>query len=270
MISLAKGTVFIAMLILLTACSPDFVSRESDMSSVAEAAALLQENDGADVSAAAEKSSSGGSADEPELPREYVIENFPLVLQMPELPTGCEVTALTMALNYYGCDVDKTTMAAEYLPTVPANRHYGDDGRLYGSDLRKYFVGDPFTESGYICGTEAILRAANDYLRQAGSSLRASDKSGSSPEELYRLVSQNTPVVVWVTIEMADRRPTEGWYTEDGEYVEWSTNDHGAVLIGYSENTVTAANPLSGIVEYSRTQFEKVFASRSRQCVVIE
>ena len=83
-------------------------------------------------------------------------------------------------------------------------------------------------------------------------------------------MSQNTPVVVWVTIEMADRRPTEGWYTEDGEYVEWSTNDHGAVLIGYSENTVTAANPLSGIVEYSRTQFEKVFASRSRQSVVIE
>lgn len=44
--------------------------------------------------------------------------------QMQELPTGCEVTALTMVLNYYGYTIDKVTMATE---------------------------GDPTTELGYIC-----------------------------------------------------------------------------------------------------------------------
>lgn len=100
--------------------------------------------------------------------------------------------------------------------------------------------------------------------------MRAVDKSGASPNELYEFVSKDKPVVVWVTISMLDRTTPEGWYTEDGDYVDWSVNDHGAVLIGYSGDTVTIADPISGIVEYSRTQFENVFNSRSRQCVILE
>lgn len=217
-----------------------------------------------------EKSEDDFTAESFELPEEYVMEDFPIIYQMPELPTGCEITALTMALHYYGYDVDKSTMAAEYLPTVPANQYYGEDGRLYGSDLRKYFVGDPFTRAGYICGTEAIVSAANTYLHEVGSSMQAVDKSGASPEELYTLVSEDTPVVVWVTIGMVDRNSPQGWYTEDGTYVDWSTNDHGAVLIGYSADTVTIADPIAGMVEYSRSQFESVFASRSNRCVVLQ
>ena len=53
------------------------------------------------------------------------IEDFPIIYQMPELPTGCEITALTMAVNYYGYPADKTVMASEYLPTASANRYYG-------------------------------------------------------------------------------------------------------------------------------------------------
>lgn len=198
------------------------------------------------------------------------IADFPIINQMPELPTGCEITALTMALNYYGYPVDKTVMASEYLPTASADRYYGTDGRLYGTDMNEYFIGDPFTEGGIICGTGAIVTAADRYLSDEGSSLRALDVTGSSPEELYERVSQGQPVVVWVTISMADRGSTEGWYTENGDYVDWSTNDHGAVLIGYTETTVTIADPISGRMEYDREQFEEVFASRGSQCVVLE
>lgn len=160
-------------------------------------------------------------------------------------------------------------MAAEYLPTAGMGLYYGADGRLYGTDLNEYFIGDPFTEDGVICGTGAIVTAADAYLEAAGSSLRAEDLTGTDPEELYRLVSEDQPVVVWVTISMADRGETEGWYTEDGEYVDWSRNDHGAVLIGYSGTTVTIADPISGQIEYDRQQFEEVFADRGNRCVVI-
>ena len=193
-----------------------------------------------------------------------------MIYQLPELPTGCEVTALAMMLNYYGLDIDKTELAQEYLPTVPAQFYCGEDGLLYGLDMSRFFVGDPFTEGGYICGTEAILSAANNYLVSQGSSLLALDASGSSPDDLFRLVSQDTPVLVWVTIAMEERQPTEGWYTEDGIYQEWSMNDHGAVLIGYSEDTVTLADPLAGIVEYDRDAFESVYLSRGSQCVVLQ
>ena len=63
----------------------------------------------------------------------------------------------------------------------------------------------PFTEGGYICGTEAILSAANNYLVSQDSSLLALDASGSSPDDLFRLVSQDTPVLVWVTIAMEEQ-----------------------------------------------------------------
>lgn len=111
----------------------------------------------------------------------------------------------------------------------PADFYYGSDGRRYGPDMEHNFVGDPTTNLGYICGTSAIVTAANGYLEEQGSALRAVDRTGASAEELYELVSQDTPVVVWVTIGMADRRATQGWYTQTGEYMEWSTNDHGAV-----------------------------------------
>ena len=198
------------------------------------------------------------------------IEDFPIIYQMPELPTGCEITALTMAVNYYGYPADKTVMASEYLPTASANRYYGADGRLYGTDMNEYFIGDPFTEGGIICGPGAIVTAADGYLADTGSALRAYDITGSSPEELYRRVRNGQPVVVWVTISMADRRAAQGWYTENGDYVDWSTNDHGAVLIGYTDTTVTIADPISGRMEYSREQFEKVFSSRGNRCVVLE
>lgn len=207
---------------------------------------------------------------ENETPDTYLISDFEVELQMPELPTGCEITALTMALNYYGCPADKVEIAERYLPTVPADLYYGDDGRLYGPDLNRYFVGDPATRGGYICGTEAIVYAANSYLADINSSLHAVDLTGSPAEDLYELVSENTPVVVWVTISMQPRRSPGGWYTEDGAYVDWSTNDHGAVLIGYTKDTVTIADPISGLTEYDRAEFEEVFASRGNRCVVIQ
>ena len=250
--------------------------RETDIETVsgsaeAENEAPADDSEENEVAEAAvvENGAAENETDE-ELSTSSQIEDFPIVNQMPELPTGCEITALTMALNYYGYPVDKTVMTSEYLPTASADRYYGSDGKLYGTDMNEYFIGDPFTENGIICGTGAIVTAADDYLADQGSSMRALDVTGSSPEELYERVSQGQPVVVWVTISMADRGSTQGWYTEDGGYVDWSTNDHGAVLIGYTETTVTIADPISGRIEYDREQFEKVFESRGNQCVVLE
>lgn len=205
-----------------------------------------------------------------EYPASWQIEEFPITLQNPELPTGCEITALAMVLDYYGVQVDKTVLAEKYLPKTEAELYQGEDGRLYGPDLNKYFVGDPFSH-GLICGTEAIMTAADTYLEEIHSDLRSKDLTGSKPEELYRLIAENTPAVVWVTIYMEDRwAPEQGWYTEEGEYVDWSTNDHGAVLIGYTETTVSIADPISGLVEYPKEQFESVYASRGSKSVILQ
>lgn len=203
-----------------------------------------------------------------EIPEQALLEEFEIVRQMPELPTGCEITALTMILNYYGYSADKMNMASEYLPTVPVKFYEGEDGRIYGPDMEMYFVGDP-TSEGYICGTDAIVTAADAYLEDVGSGYRAKDLTGTVPENLYRLVADGIPVLVWVTIGMQERDKVRGWYTEDGRWMGWSRNDHGAVLIGYDEGTVTIADPLSGLRVYSRDMFERVYASRGFGCVII-
>ncbi|MBQ7784498.1 MAG: C39 family peptidase, partial [Oscillospiraceae bacterium] len=39
-----------------------------------------------------------------------------MIMQNPELPTGCEITSLTMLLRHIGYDADKLDMADNYLP----------------------------------------------------------------------------------------------------------------------------------------------------------
>ena len=198
------------------------------------------------------------------------LTDFDIIEQYPELPTGCEITALTMVLNYYGYQVNKVTMALDYMPKVQAEFYRSEDGRLMGPDLENFFVGDPTEETGYICGTGAIVTAANRYLADVGSDLTAAAMKNVQPEKLYDLIDQGTPVVIWCTINMEDRAETDGWYREDGTYMEWSTNDHGAVLIGYDEDTVTVADPIYSRITVSRDQFEKIFAERGGQCVILQ
>ena len=165
------------------------------------------------------------------LPESSCISDFAFTGQMPELPTGCEITSLTMALNYYGYSADKMAMALEYLPTVGwTNTYYGDNETLYGNDIYNYFIGNPQSETdGLSCGA-----------------------------------------VVWGTIGMEERQIMESWNTEDGREASWAMNDHCVVLIGYSADSVTVADPIEGIVSYDRAQFESAFRSRGNQCVILK
>lgn len=203
------------------------------------------------------------------IPISHTIKNFEIIGQLPELPTGCEITSLTMVLNYYGLNPDKMEMATKYLPKTEYSTYY-KNGRLMGPDLDNYFLGDPTSVYGYVCGTDAIISAANAFLSDINSKYKAADLKGCDISELYKYVSQDSPVAVWTTIEIADRYETEGWYTESGKYVEWSQNDHCNVLIGYTENTVTIADPILGEVEYDKKQFEKVFKSRGSKAVILK
>lgn len=199
----------------------------------------------------------------------YRISGFPVICQNPELPNGCEITALTMVLRYHGFSVSKMTMSETYLPKAEFITYQGSDGRTYGPDLDEYFVGDP-AKRGTICGPAALVTAASRYLSDQNSFLTAKDITGCSFEELYMRVGLGQPVVIMSTEGMENRATPSGWYTESGKYVDWSTNDHSAVLIGWDENSVTVACPITGIQTYSRIQFEKVFASRGYRAMVLE
>ncbi len=241
------------------ASAQDGAETESEAQSETQSETVAVGLESTQISAEVKKSNSGTQ-----------LTDFDIIEQYPELPTGCEITAMTMVLNYYGYNVDKVTMAMDYMPKVQAEFYRSEDGRLMGPDLENFFVGDPTEETGYICGTGAIVIAANRYLADVGSDLTAAAMKNVQPEKLYDLIDQGTPVVIWCTINMEDRAETDGWYREDGTYMEWSTNDHGAVLIGYDEDTVIVADPIYSRITVSRDQFEKIFAERGGQCVILQ
>ena len=181
------------------------------------------------------------------------------MMQNPELPTGCESVALTIALNYYGFELEKTTIADEYL-------EYSD------KNFVSAYVGNPHTESGAGCFAPAIETAGNEFLETVGSDLKAADISGASLEELYSYVANGTPVVVWNSMYMNDLEKTEQTYVYQGKTYYWYRKEHCVVLCGYDKEKgiVLINDPLEGIVERDAERFEEIYDQMGKMAVVIQ
>lgn len=160
------------------------------------------------------------------------------IWQLPELPTGCETTALTMVLNYYGFSVDKTTLADDYLVMATEDYPVG-------------FSGDPYSYDGAGIWPPGLAKTARKYLADQDTTLWAHDLSGTSLEDLYGYVAAGYPVLLWVTVDYADPSFTEYAYEYKGKTYDWFSNEHCVVLSGYSRtnNTVTLQDPEQGEIQ---------------------
>ena len=191
------------------------------------------------------------------------------VLQNPELPVGCEITALTIYLRYLGFDADKVDLAKNYLPKG-GNAQYKDD-LLYKDSFFDYFIGDPFTR-GYGCFSNAIVKAANKYLDDHGGGYDVINLSGSDPDVLYDYLAQGIPVICWATDGMIEPEYYESWYDNaTGEKLDWYLNEHCFVLAGFNMNAdiVTLNDPMKGIIDYNINKFETRYAQMYSQAIVI-
>lgn len=180
------------------------------------------------------------------------------ILQNPELPTGCEITALTIILNYLGYDVSKTTMADYYL----------DKGEVGSTSPYKAFVGNPRDEDA--CGAFApvIVKSAAKYLDRVDSGMNVYNVTGADYDELTEYVNQGHPVLVWETMWMAKPHDAAVWKV-DGESIIWKSHEHAMVLIGYTSDTYIMADPLRGIYEYDKETTESRYEDMGKQAIVI-
>ncbi len=195
------------------------------------------------------------------------MENIP---QLPELPVGCEITALTIALKYYGFDVTKEDMAKKYLPK--GGNWNQKDGRVFKDSFHDYFIGDPFA-SGYGCFSDGIETAANEFFTDENSDFKAVNISGASPDELYEYLKQDVPVICWATDGMIPPEYHESWYdNETGEKLDWYFNEHCFVLAGVDteKNIVTLNDPMKGIIFYDKDRFELRYKQLYSQAVILE
>ena len=89
------------------------------------------------------------------------------------MPNGCEATALTMLLQYYGFAADKLSVAYDYIPRSDFTYIWSS---TYGPDPASAYAGDPAL-FGFYCLAPAVAEGANRYLAEQDSTLRAVDMS---------------------------------------------------------------------------------------------
>ena len=169
------------------------------------------------------------------LPPRAEISTMEEEFQMPELPTGCESVALTIALRSLGFSLEKTTIAQDYLI-------YSDDNFAEG------YVGDPFSPEGAGIFSPGIVMSANEYLADQDTAIRAYDASSLSLDALLPYVACGSPVLLWVTIDYALPTFSQDVCLFQGESYWWYWNEHCVAIKSYDRQagTITLEDPLEG------------------------
>ena len=201
----------------------------------------------------------------------------------PSLPTGCECTALTSALRYFGFDVTKNEIADKYLEKIPftekktkdKSKDINAEVTLIGADPEEAFPGDPNDENSYGCFSKPIAAAANRFLASQRSELKAKAVDGKKLSYWYKYVNNGTPIVIWATDNLKAPKKTDSWETKDGKTITWLTNEHCYLLVGFDteKGIVYCCDPLSRKVvptQYDAKKFEKRYKEIGMHAVLIE
>lgn len=188
------------------------------------------------------------------------LADFKVINQLPDLPTGCEVTSLTMVLNYYGFPADKMDLANNYLPKGPVG----------STDFRKAFVGDPRNSWSRGCYAPVIVKTANKYLSARKSKMKAVDISGTELTALSAYTNANVPVIVWNTMGCKKPYNSVTW-TINGKKLTWISPEHCLVLVGFANGRVKVADPDGGKIRlYDLDLFRSRYNALYKQAVLIQ
>lgn len=193
-----------------------------------------------------------------------IIDGVPHISQLPELQRGCEVTSLSMLLQYEGIATDKMTLAKKIykIPFRDANYVRGNpyDG----------FVGDiyTFSKSGYGVYHGPVANLAETFLPG-----KIKDVTGQPFQAVTALLDSGSPVWVIINSTFAPLPESEftTWKTNTGD-VKITYSEHSVVIVGYDENYLYINDPLgsSGYKPVSRKAFEQAWIQMGSQAIGIQ
>lgn len=198
--------------------------------------------------------------------------NVPFVNQFPLYPTGCEAASGTQLLKYYGYDITLDDM----IEAIPRKNIRKKNGKRYGPDINKYFVGDPKGEytsknPGYGAFAPCVTKALQKAIDKRDGKHKAVNISGCSFKTLLNHISQGRPAIVWATYNMIVPQTVNSWYINGtGEYFEYPRGTHVMVLTGYSKNTVTVMDPIGGSKTFNLKTFQKRWKLLGKQAIILK
>jgi uncharacterized protein YvpB len=203
------------------------------------------------------------SASTPAVRKESVSLDAPIFRQHPELPSGCEITSLSMLLHFAG--VPKTKM--ELLPdmkrdTTPLKRRADGSPEFWGNP-NTGFVGDISGKSrGFGIYHGALLPLLQEHLPNG------TDLTRSPFERLEEQLSLGKPVLVWTTIDFLPPSNWIVWDTPEGP-IETTFMEHAVLLVGYDEAYVYVNDPWTGKakVRIDKAQFIQSWEAMGKQAL---
>ncbi len=192
--------------------------------------------------------------------------DIPVISQYPRFPTGCEAVATVMALNYAGYNITVDDFVDNHLPRN--SNFYWEDGKYYGPDPNKYFLGNPRSENSYGCMSPVIKEAVIHYTNDSGCIIDASRKDFKSLCNTY--INKGVPVIVWVSIGMIPITDGPTWITPDGNQYTWPTNEHCMLLVGYDNTYYYFNDPYRGrVLKFDKAKVEQRYETMGKQALVI-
>ncbi|MCM1364468.1 MAG: C39 family peptidase [Faecalibacterium sp.] len=201
--------------------------------------------------------------------------NVPFVNQNPTYPTGCEAASAVQLLRYYGYNVSLDTM----VNAIPRENIVVKNGRRYGPDINKKFVGNPrgtYTSGnpGYGAFSPVVTKSLQKVIDANGGKHTAVKITGCSFTELLKQISNGHPAIVWATYKMNNPASVNSWYIPQAngtaKYFEYPRGTHVMVLRGYSDSYVWITDPILGNVTYSISTFEARWNLLGKQAIILE
>lgn len=192
------------------------------------------------------------------------IPDVPTICQHPEMPTGCEATALTMLLNWAG----ESLTNHEVVERLPK----GDkveliDGIWRGGDPHTEFVGNPYEDEGCFGVFEGpILKTIDAFMPDRGV-----DLTNQPFENLLEIVGNGKPVMAWTTINQQTTFHSKTWTDQNGRTIKWHRYEHAVIIVGFDADNIIANDPTTGKEEhYQRDLFERNWASMGRRALTLK
>jgi uncharacterized protein YvpB len=193
--------------------------------------------------------------------KESAMIDAPVFAQRPELPAGCEITSLTMLLNYQGITKSKMELVDE-MPKDDTSFTLNADGSIaFWGNPNTGFVGDVTRKQrGFGIYHSGLFPLLKTYIPQA------IDVTGESFEMYEQQVAHDIPVIVWTTIDFNIPYKWVTWDTPQGP-LKTTYAEHAVLLVGYDENNVYLNDPLSGKkqVQVNKAQFIDSWSAMGKQ-----
>lgn len=180
------------------------------------------------------------------------------------LENGCEITSLSMLLQYYGFEVDKMQLAEKltYEPYLVDKKNHGNPNIGFVGNMEK-------GKEAMGVHVEPIAEVAKGIVQEE---FEVVASQGRSFKELLNRLQEDTPVWIISTLEMKIPTPDDfiPWQTKQGE-LKVTSLIHSVVLTGMDEKYVYYNDPF-GIKDASVSieDLEQVYNRMGKQALYLK